>query len=78
MYNVNFFGGFIVSASVYYLLCRVSPIPATSNHWLEVDDDETGRNNSLVYGIEAYDAEGAYEQPDSMRDMKGAVAKTVE
>jgi NCS1 family nucleobase:cation symporter-1 len=39
LYNVNYFGGFLVSAAVYYLLCRLSPIPAVSDTWLEVGDD---------------------------------------
>ncbi|TKA72097.1 hypothetical protein B0A49_03783, partial [Cryomyces minteri] len=47
IYNLNFFCGFIVAAAVYYALCRLSPIPATSDHWLEVGDDV--RNGSLAY-----------------------------
>lgn len=39
IYNVNFFGGFIVSSSVYWGLCKLSPIPATSDKWLEVGED---------------------------------------
>lgn len=62
LYNVNFFGGFIVAATVYYMLCWVSPIPACSDVWLEVDDDETGRSASLVYGVQDDDAESAYGQ----------------
>lgn len=38
LYNVNFFGGFIVSGLVYFVLCKVSPIPACSDHWMEVGD----------------------------------------
>lgn len=60
VYNLNFFCGFIVSSGVYYLLCRVSPIPATSDYWLEVDEDATGRNNSLVYGVDVSDGENGY------------------
>lgn len=36
IYNVNFFAGIIVSAGVYYILCLVFPIPATSDKWNEV------------------------------------------
>ena len=38
VYNVNFFAGFIAAAATYYLLCRVSPIPACSEVWMEVGD----------------------------------------
>ncbi len=60
---MNFFAGFIVSSFIYWALCKVSPIPATSDHWLEVDDDATGRNGSLVYGLETYDSESGYREP---------------
>jgi len=40
IYNVNFFGGFIVSSGVYWILCKVFPIPATSDKWMEVGGDE--------------------------------------
>ncbi|KAI0159851.1 permease for cytosine/purines, uracil, thiamine, allantoin-domain-containing protein [Xylariaceae sp. FL1272] len=52
IYNVNFFSGFIVSAGVYWLCCKLSPIPNCSEKWLEVG-----------YQIEdirlAYDDDGA-------------------
>lgn len=38
IYNLNYFCGFIVSSTVYYCLCRLSPIPATSAVWNEVGD----------------------------------------
>lgn len=38
IYNFNYFGGFFVSAAVYWALCRVFPVKATSDHWLEVGD----------------------------------------
>ncbi|KAM0719741.1 hypothetical protein Q7P37_003874 [Cladosporium fusiforme] len=71
LYRLNFFCGFIVSSLTYYLLCRFSPIPATSDSWLEVDDDLDGRSGSLAEG--AYDeetAEGvrAYGKADDMRE----------
>ncbi|GAB7350406.1 hypothetical protein MBLNU459_g1022t1 [Dothideomycetes sp. NU459] len=47
VYNLNFFCGFAVAAVVYYTLCHFFKIPATSDTWLEVDDD--GQNNSLAY-----------------------------
>lgn len=36
LYNLNFFCGFIVSAGLYWGLCKVSPVPATSDTWMEV------------------------------------------
>lgn len=39
IYNVNYFAGFIVSGVIYYTLCRLFPIPATSDTWNEVDVD---------------------------------------
>ncbi|KAH6855871.1 permease for cytosine/purines, uracil, thiamine, allantoin-domain-containing protein [Chaetomium sp. MPI-CAGE-AT-0009] len=39
LYNLNFFCGFGVSASIYWALCKVSPIPATSDRWMEVGDE---------------------------------------
>ncbi|KAK2066900.1 hypothetical protein P8C59_000679 [Phyllachora maydis] len=38
IYNLNFFCGFIVAASIYWGLNRVSPVPATSDRWMEVGD----------------------------------------
>ena len=39
VYNINFFAGFIAAAGTYYLLCRVSPIPACSDVWMELGDE---------------------------------------
>ncbi len=36
IFNVNFFGGFIVSSGVYWALCRLSPIPETRKQWSEM------------------------------------------
>lgn len=69
VYNLNFFTGFIVSSGVYWILCKLSPIPATCDHWLEVDDDVTGRSNSLVYGADSSDPESAYEPADEYRGV---------
>lgn len=38
IYNLNFFCGFGVSAFVYWALCKVSPVPACSDRWMEVGD----------------------------------------
>ncbi|KJZ80001.1 hypothetical protein HIM_00715 [Hirsutella minnesotensis 3608] len=39
LFNLNFFCGFAVSSVVYWVLCRLSPIPATSKRWMEVGHD---------------------------------------
>lgn len=51
IYRINFFAGFLVASSVYYILCRLSPIPATSNVWMEVGDE-------IVDPSMAYDTSG--------------------
>ncbi|KAK1768024.1 permease for cytosine/purines, uracil, thiamine, allantoin-domain-containing protein [Phialemonium atrogriseum] len=39
VYNLNFFGGFIVSSGIYWGLCKIWPVPACSDRWMEVGDD---------------------------------------
>ena len=39
IYDLNFFCGFLVAALTYWALCKISPIPATSNTWMEVGDE---------------------------------------
>ncbi|KAK4163219.1 putative uracil permease [Cladorrhinum sp. PSN259] len=39
LYNVNFFGGFLVAAFVYWGLSRLFPVPAVSDKWMEVGDE---------------------------------------
>ncbi|KAF2398804.1 hypothetical protein EJ06DRAFT_523008 [Trichodelitschia bisporula] len=51
IYNLNFFAGFIVASGVYYGLCRISPIPACSDTWLELGDDE--RSLSVAHDLES-------------------------
>ncbi|KAI7355365.1 phenylacetate 2-hydroxylase [Hortaea werneckii] len=65
IYNLNFFCGFLVAALVYYALCWISPVQATSptGKWLEVDGDESERSGSLVYGVNVDDAESTAGVP---------------
>lgn len=58
VYRLNFFMGFIVASAVYYALCRVLPVPAMSDHWFEVDDED--QSDTLVHGIEASDEENGF------------------
>lgn len=39
IYNLNFFCGFIVSGGMYWGLCKIFPVPATSDRWMEVGDE---------------------------------------
>ncbi|KAK4228873.1 putative uracil permease [Podospora fimiseda] len=39
IYNVNFFGGFLVSSFVYWGLNKLFPVPACSDKWMEVGDE---------------------------------------
>ena len=50
IYNLNFFCGFIVSSATYFALCKISPIPATSDVWMEVGDEIL--DPSMAYGNE--------------------------
>jgi len=51
IYNLNYFGGFIVAAIVYWGLCKISPIPACADTWTEVGDEI--RNMSVAYDQES-------------------------
>lgn len=53
IYNVNYFSGVIVSGSVYWILTTLFPIPATSDHWNEVDID-----TEISYGQEVDEEHG--------------------
>ncbi|KAF2126569.1 uracil permease [Dothidotthia symphoricarpi CBS 119687] len=58
IYDLNFFCGFIVASGMYWLLCTVFPIPATSKVWMEVGDEIT--DMSVAYtdsDNERYDEE---------------------
>lgn len=62
IYNLNFFCGFIVASALYYLLCRIFPIPATSDVWMEVGEEIT--DVSLAYSAgddDTYDEESAVD-----------------
>ncbi|KAF2011225.1 uracil permease [Aaosphaeria arxii CBS 175.79] len=41
IYDLNYFCGFGVAFIVYWSLCKIFPIPATSDTWLEVGDEIT-------------------------------------
>ena len=39
------------------MLCKISPIPATSDRWMEVGDEV--RNVSVAYGVDGDDDSGS-------------------
>lgn len=41
IYDLNFFAGFLVASGTYWALCKLSPIPACSDSWMEVGDEIT-------------------------------------
>ncbi|KAG5940876.1 hypothetical protein E4U53_007536 [Claviceps sorghi] len=56
LYNLNFFCGFIVASATYWGLCRIFPVPETSEKWLEVSDDieesQVSYNNDSKEGFD--------------------------
>lgn len=73
IYNINYFSGVIVSGGMYYILTRLFPVPATSDHWHEVDIDID--DFAVAYGQEVGDEEnnGAYGRPHSISDSLSGV-----
>lgn len=76
VYNFNFFGGFIISAVVYWILCKLSPIPACSDEWLEVDYDggNSGRGYDVENSIDIERDEGngkAFTERETLRQKVG-------
>ncbi|KAJ3465980.1 hypothetical protein MRS44_006638 [Fusarium solani] len=57
IYNVNYFCGFLVSLSVYWSLCKIFPIPATSSRWMEVGDEIDDLRVGYDTGSQNYDEE---------------------
>jgi nucleobase:cation symporter-1, NCS1 family len=41
IYNLNFFCGFIVASGTYWGLCKIWPLEATSDVWMEVGEEIT-------------------------------------
>ncbi|KAM0432882.1 hypothetical protein ACHAPT_004584 [Fusarium lateritium] len=71
VYNVNYFCGFLVSLSVYWSLCKIFPIPATSNRWMEVGDEIDDVRVGYDTGSQNYDEEHVTgETPKVADDVK--------
>ncbi|KAM0575433.1 hypothetical protein ACHAP9_000693 [Verticillium nonalfalfae] len=81
LYRVNFFGGFIISFSMYWALCHFFPIPATSKTWMEVGGDDLDEvrvaydadsysDKGVDAGHRPYDEEVAVQGKPQMNDKK--------
>ncbi|KAJ5752835.1 Uracil permease [Penicillium odoratum] len=68
IYNISYFSGFIVSGGMYWILCLLFPIPATSDKWNEVDIDY--EDVTVAYGQDVTDGENVpgYGQRRSISD----------
>lgn len=72
-YSLNFFAGFIVSFLVYWLLNKIWPVQATSDHWLEVGDRIT--DISLVYDDDENNNDDNVETSTYDEESGGSVKK---
>jgi len=75
IYNLNFFAGFIVASVMYWGLCKMWPVPACSDRWMEVGDEI--EDLSAAYdnqsGSQSYDE----EQPRGNQDKANEDTKGV-
>lgn len=78
VYRFNFFAGCGVSAGVYWALCKVWPVEATSECWMEVGDLDGDGEEVVGVGVaygevnEGSDHESVY---DEVRDRgKGVLS----
>ncbi|KAI1076766.1 permease for cytosine/purines, uracil, thiamine, allantoin-domain-containing protein [Whalleya microplaca] len=77
IYNFNFFCGFIVSSGMYWILCKLSPIPACSETWMEVGEsiDEVTlayNNGSSQQDLDEEAVLGAKNDKDNINTTYGA------
>jgi NCS1 family nucleobase:cation symporter-1 len=59
VYQLNYFCGFGVSMIVYYTLCKLWPVPATSDRWMEVGDEIDDVRLAYNSRSPSYDEENA-------------------
>ncbi|KAF4496466.1 NCS1 family nucleobase:cation symporter-1 [Fusarium agapanthi] len=71
IYQLNYFCGFIVSSMMYWTLCKISPVPATSDRWMEVGDEIDDIRVAYNSRTPSYDEEIARsEAPKAADDTK--------
>ncbi|KAJ2893845.1 Uracil permease [Zalerion maritima] len=73
IYNLNFFCGFIVASGVYWLLCKIWPIPATSDKWCEVG----GEIDDLHVAYNAENGSEGYMESETVSPEKKAADERV-
>ncbi|KAL2760134.1 hypothetical protein ACRALDRAFT_1046582 [Sodiomyces alcalophilus JCM 7366] len=61
IYRVNFFAGFIVSSTMYWLLCHFFPIPATSDRWAEVGGEDLDEV-IVAYSPDSYSGQERFDE----------------
>lgn len=77
IYDLNYFCGFGVAMGVYWFLVKISPIPATSDTWMEVGEmisDDFTAHSSDEEGVGKYDEEtmaGGSGKPVVRKDGSG-------
>ncbi|ANB15572.1 Fur4p [Sugiyamaella lignohabitans] len=64
VYELNFFGGFIVSAGTYYLFCRLSPVPGCPEKW----DESEARIYDAIHYVEGVTVDDASSLPSGIVD----------
>ncbi|KAF7712181.1 Cytosine/purines, uracil, thiamine, allantoin permease family protein [Penicillium ucsense] len=83
IYNINYFTGVLVSGGTYWVLTRIFPVPATSDHWNEVDIDLEVDDYGVAYGQPVgdeeqpgYDRRSMAESLPPDEQKKGVLAAT--
>ncbi|RAL58265.1 hypothetical protein DID88_002265 [Monilinia fructigena] len=66
IYKLNFFCGFIISGSMYWILCQLFPVAATSDTWMEVGDEID--DPSMAYSAEGSEFDGEGEMGKGTRE----------
>jgi len=67
VYNLNFFCGFIIASGTYWTLCKLSPIPATSDVWMEVGDEIATIDVAEGYDLERASESDGIETKDNVK-----------
>lgn len=70
IYNLNFFCGFIVASGVYWGLCKLFPIPACSDRWMEVGDEIEDMRVAYESGSQEFEepgVDGSFKHADDRK-----------
>ncbi|KAF5026884.1 hypothetical protein F66182_914 [Fusarium sp. NRRL 66182] len=71
VYNLNYFCGFFVSMIFYWSMCKISPVPACSDHWMEVGEEIDDIRLAYDSSSPSYDEEHATgEAPKAADETK--------